>query len=163
MTGDDVSHDTAVARLRARGFELPEVPPPSGRSYSPYRQVDSAFYVAGQLPTVNGALLRQGLLGRDVEIEEGQHLARAAAVNCLAVGAAAVGSLDRLRLVQMLVFVACTADFADQATVADGATRLLLDVLGDDAAHARTAIGVASLPRNSPVEIQMVCTWKSPR
>jgi enamine deaminase RidA (YjgF/YER057c/UK114 family) len=78
------------------------------------------------------------------------------------VATAAVGDLERVRVVQMMVFVACTADFADQSTVADGASELLLTVLGDNGRHVRTAIGVAGLPRNSPVELQMVCADAAP-
>ncbi len=155
------STGTAILRLREHGFELPTVPTARAGSYAPFRQVGEAIHVAGQLPLVDGELPARGLLGADVDIAVGQRLACVAAVNCLAVGAAAVGSLDRLRIVQMLVFVASTPDFGDHATVADGATRLLLDVLGEDGAHARTAIGVAGLPRSSPVEIQMICTWNA--
>jgi enamine deaminase RidA (YjgF/YER057c/UK114 family) len=92
-----------------------------------------------------------------VSVEEGQELARIAALNAVAVAAAAVGDLERVRVVQMLVFVASDANFGEQSKVADGASELLLSVLGDQGRHARTAIGVAGLPRNSPVEIQMVC------
>ena len=88
-------------------------------------------------------------------------LARHAALNALAVAADAVGDLDRVRIVQMLVFVASTPEFGDQSKVADAASELLIDLLGENGRHARTAIGVASLPRNSPVEIQMVCTARS--
>jgi enamine deaminase RidA (YjgF/YER057c/UK114 family) len=97
------------------------------------------------------------LLGREVNIEQGQELARLAALNTLAVATAAIGELDRVRVVQMLVFVASTAEFGDHSQVADGASEILMTVLGDHARHARTSIGVAALPRNSPVEIQMVC------
>ena len=72
--------------------------------------------------------------------------------------AEAVGGLDRVRIVQMLVFVASTPEFGEQSRVAGAASDLLNEVLGENGRHARTAIGVAGLPRNSPVEIQMVCT-----
>jgi enamine deaminase RidA (YjgF/YER057c/UK114 family) len=85
-------------------------------------------------------------------------LARHAALNALAVAADAVGGLDQVRIVQMLVFVASTPEFGLQSKVADAASELLVDVLGENGRHARTAIGVASLPLNTPVEIQMVCT-----
>ena len=123
-----------------------------------HRSVDSSIYVAGQLPYQDGELLGQGTLGRDVDLEPGRELARQAALNALAVAADAVGGLDRVRIVQMLVFVASTPEFGQQSKVADAASELLVDVLGEHGRHARTAIGVASLPRNSPVEIQMVCT-----
>jgi enamine deaminase RidA (YjgF/YER057c/UK114 family) len=114
--------------------------------------------VAGQLPFKDGELLGQGVLGRDVDLEAGRELARHAALNALAVAAEAVGGLDRVRIVQMLVFVASTSEFGQQSKVADAASDLLIDVLGENGLHARTAIGVASLPLNAPVEIQMVCT-----
>jgi enamine deaminase RidA (YjgF/YER057c/UK114 family) len=114
--------------------------------------------VAGQLPYKDGVLLGEGILGRDIELETGRELARHAVLNCLAVAADAVGDLDRVRIVQMLVFVASTPEFGLQAKVADAASDLLVDVLGENGRHARTAIGVASLPLHTPVEIQMICT-----
>lgn len=147
---------SALDRLQALGLDLP----PVGEStkYLNHRRVDSSIHVAGQLPYKDGELLGQGTLGRDVDLETGRELARHAVVNCLAVAADAVGGLDKVRIVQMLVFVASTPEFGQQSMVADAASELLIDVLGEDGRHARTAIGVASLPRNSPVEIQMICT-----
>jgi enamine deaminase RidA (YjgF/YER057c/UK114 family) len=145
---------SAVERLQALGLELPAVG--ESTKYVNHRSVDSSIHVAGQLPYKEGELLGQGLLGRDVDLETGRELARHAALNAVAVDA--VGGLDRVRIVQMLVFVASTPDFGLQSKVADAASELLVDVLGENGLHARTAIGVAGLPRNSPVEIQMVCT-----
>ena len=147
---------SAVERLQALGLDLPAVGDSS--KYENHRSVDSSIYVAGQLPYKNGELLGEGTLGRDVDLESGRELARHAALNALAVAADAVGGLDRVRIVQMLVFVASTPEFGLQSKVADAASELLVGVLGENGRHARTAIGVASLPRNSPVEIQMVCT-----
>ena len=147
---------TALQRLRALGLELPGVGGDS--KYVNHRRVDSSIYVAGQLPYKDGELQGQGTLGRDVEVETARDLARQAALNALAVAADAVGDLDSVRIVQMLVFVASTPEFGDQSLVADAASELLIEVLGENGRHARTAIGVAGLPRNSPVEIQMVCT-----
>ncbi|SRR6266545_2472896 len=155
MTDIHTSTGSALVRLQALGLELPAV-----RESSPYvnhRAVDSSVHVAGQLPYKDGELLGQGIVGRDVDLETGRELARQAVVNALAVAADAVGGLDRVRIVQMLVFVASTPEFGEQSMVADAASELLVDVLGENGRHARTAIGVASLPRNSPVEIQMVC------
>lgn len=156
MTETDTNSATAKERLRALGLHLPAVGESS--PYDNYRGVGSSVHVAGQLPYEDGELLGQGTLGRDVDLEAGRVLARHAALNGLAVAAHAVGGLDRVRMVQMLVFVASTPEFGDQSKVADAASDLLLDVLGENGRHARTAIGVASLPRNSPVEIQMICT-----
>ena len=147
---------SAVRRLRALGLALPPVGPDS--TYVNHRRVDSSIHVAGQLPYKDGQLLGRGIVGRDVEVELARDLARHAVLNALAVAADAVGDLDRVRIVQMLVFVASTPEFGEQSRVADAASELLVDALGENGRHARTAIGVASLPRNSPVEIQMVCT-----
>ena len=119
--------------------------PPSvpSSTYVNHRTVDSSIHVAGQLPYKDGELLGQGILGRDVDLETGRELARQAALNALAVAADAVGDLDRVRIVQMLVFVASTPEFGQQSKVADAASELLVDVLGENGRHARTAIGVA--------------------
>lgn len=157
----ELTRATALARLHDLGYTLPEQGPEDPK-YAAYQRLDSAIYIAGQLPYVDGVLPAQGLLGRDVSVEQGQELARLAVLNALAVAVAALGELDRVRVVQMLVFVASTAEFGDQSTVADGASDLLLTLLGNHGRHARTAIGVAGLPRNSPVEIQMVCADVAP-
>ena len=156
MTEAPAGHRSAASRLKALGLDLPAV----GEStpYVNHRTVDGSVYVAGQLPYKDGELLGQGIVGRDVDLETARALARHAALNALAVAADAVGSLERVRIVQMLVFVASTPEFGQQSNVADAASELLVSVLGDNGLHARTAIGVAGLPRNSPVEIQMVCT-----
>ncbi len=156
MTEIQTTSESASERLHALGLSLPAI----GQStkYVNHRAVDSSVYVAGQLPYKDGELLGQGILGRDVDLETGRELARHAALNALAVAADAVGGLDQVRIVQMLVFVASTPEFGQQSNVADAASELLIELLGENGRHARTAIGVAGLPRNSPVEIQMVCT-----
>lgn len=147
---------SALDRLQALGLELPPVRP--GSPYENHRAVDSSVHVAGQLPFKDGELLGTGIVGRDVDVETARELARHSALHGLAVAAQALGGLDAVRMVQMLVFVASTPDLALQSRVADAASDLLLAVLGDNGRHARTAIGVAGLPLNSPVEIQMICT-----
>lgn len=156
MTEIHTKSGSATERLQALGLDLPAVRESS--KYENHRAVDSSVHVAGQLPFKDGELLGQGVLGRDVDLETGRELARHAVLNALAVAADAVGGLDRVRIVQMLVFVSSTPEFGQQSDVADAASELLVDVLGENGRHARTAIGVAGLPRNSPVEIQMVCT-----
>jgi enamine deaminase RidA (YjgF/YER057c/UK114 family) len=156
MTETHTTSGSARERLDALGLELPGVG--TDAKYLNHRSVDSSIYVAGQLPYKDGVLPAQGTLGRNVELETARDLARQAALNALAVAADAVGDLDRVRIVQMLVFVASTPEFGEQSRVADAASDLLIEVLGENGRHARTAIGVAGLPRNSPVEIQMVCT-----
>jgi enamine deaminase RidA (YjgF/YER057c/UK114 family) len=147
---------SASDRLQALGLDLPALGDDS--TYVNHRTLGSSIYISGQLPYKDGELLGQGIVGRDVDVQTARGLARHAALNALAAAAQAVGDLDRVRIVQMLVFVAGTPELGEQSRVADAASDLLVDVLGENGRHARTAIGVAGLPRNSPVEIQMVCT-----
>ena len=152
MTGTGSASD----RLRALGLALPRVGRDS--NYVNHRTVDSSIHISGQLPYRDGELLGQGTVGLDVDVPTARSLARQAALNALAVAADAAGDLDRVRIVQMLVFVASTPELGEQSRVADAASELLVEVLGENGRHARTAIGVAGLPRNSPVEIQLICT-----
>ncbi|MGX1471757.1 UNVERIFIED_CONTAM: enamine deaminase RidA (YjgF/YER057c/UK114 family) [Streptomyces canus] len=138
------------------GLALPELR--DNPYYVHHRTVGCTFHISGQLPYRDGELLGQGVVGRDVELERARELARHAALNALAAAVQAVGDLDRVQIVQMLVFVATTPDFSQQSNVANTASELVIEVLGQNGRHARTAIGVAGLPLNTPVEIQMVCT-----
>jgi len=156
MTETPTKSGSAEERLQGLGLTLPAVGP--GSPYDNHRAVGSAIHVAGQLPYEDGELQGQGVLGRDVDLETGRELARHAVLNALAVAADAAGGLDRVQIGQMLVFVASTPDFGLQSKVADAASDLLIEVLGENGRHARTAIGVAGLPLNSPVEIQMICS-----
>ncbi|EPJ39629.1 hypothetical protein STAFG_3337 [Streptomyces afghaniensis 772] len=148
--------DSASDRLQALGLALPELRENS--YYVHHRTVGSSIYISGQLPYRDGWLLGQGTVGRDIDLETARSLAHDAVLNCLAAAVQAVGDLDRVRIVQMLVFVASTPDFGEQSQVANAASELLIEVLGENGRHARTAIGVAGLPLNTPVEIQMICT-----
>lgn len=151
-----VTGDSASERLRTLGLELPVLA--SNAYFVDHRAVGSSIHIAGQLPFKDGVLLGQGVVGRDVDLETAQELARHCALNCLAAAVQAVGDLDRVRIVQMMVFVASPPDFGLQSRVANAVSELLIEVLGENGRHARTAIGVAGLPLNTPVEIQMVCT-----
>lgn len=145
---------TAADRLAELGLSLPPAPAPAA-AYVPSVVSNGLIMTAGQLPVVDGALPTTGRCGDRVDTEGAQQLARTAALNLLAVAAAAVdGDLDRLRLVKLVVFVASTPDFHEQHLVANGASELLADVLGDSGVHARSAVGVASLPLDSPVELE---------
>ncbi|MZF85098.1 RidA family protein [Streptomyces sp. SID5643] len=151
-----VKGDSASERLQALGLKLPVL---AGTTYLvPHRTESSTIHLSGQLPFKDGELPGQGVVGRDVDLETAQEFARHAALNALAAAVQAVGELDRVRIVQMLVFVACTPDFGEQSKVANAASELLIEVLGENGRHARTAIGVAALPLNAPVEIQVICT-----
>ena len=145
---------SARDRLTALGLELPPVANPAA-AYQPHTSAGGFVFTAGQLPVVDGALVRAGKLGADLDTTEGAELARTAALNVLAI-ADAVAGLDRVRVVKVTVFVASAPDFTEQHLVANGASELLGEVLGDAGVHARSAVGVAVLPMDAPVEVEAV-------
>lgn len=146
---------TPEQRLAELGITLPEPPAPAA-AYRPYRQSGALVFTAGQLPTVDGQLPVTGRLGAELDVEQGQRQARQAAINVLAQARAAAGDLGRVRVVKLTVFVASDPDFTSQHLVANGASELLGDVLGEEGVHARSAVGVAVLPLNAPVEIEAI-------
>lgn len=147
---------SALERLAELGEELPPVPEPAA-AYVPVATSGNLVLTAGQLPIVDGSLAMTGRVGEDVELDEAQDLARRAALNVLAVGASvADGDLDRLRVVKLTVFVASAPGFTEQHLVANGASNLVGEVLGDHGVHARSAVGVASLPLGAPVEVEAI-------
>lgn len=146
---------TPTQRLAAMGLTLPDPPAPAA-AYQPWSVVGDLVFTAGQLPIVDGRLERTGRLGDGLDTAEGAELARIAALNVLAIGARAVGDLDRLRVVKVTVFVASDPGFTEQHLVANGASELLAEVLGDHGVHARSAVGVPALPLGSPVEVEAV-------
>jgi len=140
-------------RLAELGLELPP-PPQAIAAYVPVVVHGSLAFVAGQVPMVDGALLHAGALGDSVSIEDGQEAARRAVLQSLSALRDALGSFDRLqRILKLDVFVASTPSFTDQPKVANGASELLVDVLGEAGRHARAAVGVASLPLGASVEV----------
>ncbi|SFP88622.1 Enamine deaminase RidA, house cleaning of reactive enamine intermediates, YjgF/YER057c/UK114 family [Amycolatopsis arida] len=140
-------------RLARLGLTLPE-PPAAVAAFQPYVRAGATVYVSGQIATRDGGLVATGRLGAEVDLATGQEAARACALNVLAQLHAAAGSLDAVaRLVKITVFVASDPAFTEQPRVADGASRLLLDVLGPAGEHARAAVGVAVLPQNTPIEV----------
>lgn len=150
----DANETTANDRLVELGLTMPEVPAPAA-AYVPSARTGSIVLTAGQLPLKDGDLCRTGKVGGDVELEDAQECARQAALNVLAVGASHVdGELDRLRVLKLTVFVASAADFTQQHLVANGASNLIGEVLGDNGVHARSAVGVPVLPLDAPVEVE---------
>lgn len=143
----------ADERLTELGIALPEPPTPAA-AYQPWSRAGSLIATAGQLPLVDGELVATGRLGAELDTAAGADAARAAAVNVLAVARAAAGSLEDVRVVKLTVFVASEPSFDEQHLVANGASELLGDVLGEAGVHARSAVGVASLPKGSPVEVE---------
>ena len=141
-------------RLAAMGVALPAAAAPVA-NYVGAVGSGTLLVVSGQLPLVEGRLLATGKLGGGVSVEQGAAAARACAINLLAQVAAKLGGLDRVtRVVRLGGFIACTADFIQHATVMNGASDLMADVFGDAGRHARSTIGVPSLPLDAPVEVE---------
>ncbi|RWN59906.1 RidA family protein [Mesorhizobium sp.] len=148
--------ETIEKRLSDLGVTLPVAAAPAA-NYVPYCRSGNLLFIAGQLPLSEGKLQASGLLGRDVDIAIGQEAAKYCAINILAQAKAALGDLEKIRrVVKITVFVASTPDFFEQHLVANGASDLLVAVLGDPGKHARAAVGAASLPLNAAVEIEAI-------
>lgn len=143
------------AQLASMGITLPDVPRPLA-IYRPAVRVGSLVLVSGQLPTRDGQVVNPGILGRDVSIEQGQEAARVAAINALAAAKALIGTLEGLRVVRTVGYVASTPDFTDHPQVVNGASILLRDVFGEEAGvGVRLAFGIASIPLGAPVEVEV--------
>jgi enamine deaminase RidA (YjgF/YER057c/UK114 family) len=148
---------TPEQRLAARGLELPALRPRAG-NYAGYVRTGNLLFLSGQ-----GADGWVGRVGADLTLEQGRRAAAACMLNLLAQARDALGSLDRIeRVVKVLGFVACTEDFDATPKVIDGASDLLVDVLGERGVHARSAIGAQSLPLGFAVEIEMVVQTADP-
>lgn len=144
------------ARLSALGLKLPEVVAPLA-AYVPAVRTGNMVYTAGQLPVADGQLVATGKVGAEVGTAEASALARTCALNALAAAASVSGGLAGIkRIVKVTGFVASAPDFTDQALVVNGASELLLEVFGEAGKHARSAVGMAVLPRNAPVEVELI-------
>ena len=143
------------ARLRELGYELPGVAKPLA-SYVPAVRVGDQVWTSGQLPLVEGALPLTGKVGAEVTTEQAQEQARIAALNALAAIDAEVGLDNVSRVVKIVGFVASDPAYADQPGVINGASDFIGEVFGDAGTHARSAVGVAALPKNAPVEIELI-------
>jgi enamine deaminase RidA (YjgF/YER057c/UK114 family) len=150
-----VTGPTASARLAALGLALPVVVPPLA-AYQPAVRSGSLVYTSGQLPMVDGVLAVIGKVGAGVSVTEAAAQARICALNALAAIDGLVGLDSVRRVVKVVGFVASAPGFHDQPQVVDGASLLLGEVFGDAGRHARSAVGVAELPRDAPVEVELV-------
>ena len=147
---------TPEARLAALGLELPPVPAPVA-AYVPAVRTGSHVYTAGQLPLVEGKLLMTGKVGAQVSVADAAALARTCALNALAALTSVAGGLSAVvRVVKVTGFVASDPGFTDQPRVVNGASELLLEVFGEGGRHARSAVGMAALPFDAPVEIELI-------
>lgn len=144
------------ARLKALDLTLPEAKAAIA-TYVPFVHFSGQLIVSGQLPLKDGDITVAGQLGREMTVPQGQDAARLCALNILAQAKAALGDLDRIvQLLRLNGFVNATPDFADHSKVINGASDLMVEILGDKGRHTRIAIGCASLPLNAAVEIDAV-------
>ena len=144
-----------VARLAELGYEVPPVVAPVA-AYVPAVRTGQHVYVSGQLPFVDGRLLATGKCGDTVTTEEAKKAAERCALNLLGAVHALVGLDSVVRVVKIVGFVASAPGYTDQPEVVNGASELLGKVFGEAGQHARSAVGVAELPRNTPVEVEAI-------
>jgi enamine deaminase RidA (YjgF/YER057c/UK114 family) len=147
----------AEQNLKSLGWQLPLAPGPLG-AYVPVVRVGSLLFLSGQLPLRDGKLTATGLVGATVSEEAAKDAMRQAAFNALAIIRAELGSLDRVtRIVRLTGYVAGISEFGNQPAVTNAASEIFLQLFGSErGCHARSAIGAASLPRNAPVELEVV-------
>jgi enamine deaminase RidA (YjgF/YER057c/UK114 family) len=147
---------TVDERLAELGLQLPEVAKPAG-AYVPAITTGNLVYTAGQLPSTGGVLPATGKVGAEVSADDAKQFARVCVLNGLAAAKGVIGSLDRIvKVVKVVGFVASDPAFTGQPGVINGASELLGEIFGEAGAHARSAVGVAVLPLDAPVEIEFV-------
>ncbi|MDA8796066.1 MAG: RidA family protein [Aquiluna sp.] len=146
--------------LAALGLELPEVATPAG-AYVPAVISGNLVFTAGQIPLVDGKLMAEGRLGAEITAEQGKEIAQRCALNAIAAVKSVLGDLERVKkVVKVVGFVASTPEFTAQPGVVNGASELLQAAFGDVGIHARSAVGVAVLPLNSPVEVELIVEFE---
>lgn len=147
---------TPNARLAELGLTLPPVAKPLA-AYIPATRVGSQILTSGQLCTVDGTLVATGKVGAEVSPEDATVAARICALNALAAAAEVAGGLDRItRIVKLVVFVSSAPGFTGQPAVANGASQLMGEIFGEAGVHVRSAVGVAVLPLDAAVELELV-------
>lgn len=143
-------------KIAELGLSLPESSKPLA-AYIPAVQSGHLVFTSGQLPMRDGQLLRTGKVGKEVSLEDAKALAETCALNALAAIKMAIGDLDKIqRVVKVVGFVASAPDFTGQPSVVNGASEFLGRVFGDSGIHARSAVGVAVLPLDAPVEVELI-------
>ena len=144
------------AKLKELGLTLPDPPKPVA-NYVPVVRVGDLLFLSGVLPSRDGQLIMTGKLGQDLTIEQGKEASRLAVLNGLSIVRHETGSLDRVkRIVKMVGHIASAPGFTDQPQVLNGASDLLVSLFGEAGRHARVAVGAAELPRQAPVEIELI-------
>jgi enamine deaminase RidA (YjgF/YER057c/UK114 family) len=147
---------TPEDRLATLDIHLPDAPTPFG-AYIPAVQTGNLVFLTGMLATSGHAVKTPGIVGKQLDISAGRDAARIAALNALALAKKHLGTLNRVkRIVRLGVYIAATPEFTDHAKVADAASELLRDVLGEQTMSSRLVFGVASLPLGSPIELEVI-------
>jgi len=147
---------TIEQKLAELGLELPTVATPAG-AYVPAVISGNLVFTAGQIPLVDGVLMATGKVGNEISPEFAKEIAQRCALNALAAIKSVLGDLSRVkRVVKVVGFVASTPEFTGQPGVLNGASELLGKVFGDAGLHARSAVGVAALPLDAPVEVELI-------
>lgn len=155
-----MSKDVFENKLEKLGFELPLVPAPQG-SYVPFVISGGHVYLSGALPVVDGQLVHCGIVGGDINIEHAREASQICILNLLANLKVALGTLDRVtQVVRIGGFVRATPEYSRHPEVINAASDLIVDIFGETGRHARFAVGVASLPRNSCVEIDAIIAFE---
>ena len=144
------------AKLKELGVTLPDPPKPVA-NYVPVVRVGDLLFLSGVLPSRDGQLVMTGKFGQNLSIEQGMEASRIAVLNGLSIIQREAGSLDRVkRIVKMVGHIASAQGFTDQPQVLNGASDLLVSLFGEAGRHARVAVGAAELPRQAPVEIELI-------
>ncbi|WP_297850582.1 RidA family protein [uncultured Corynebacterium sp.] len=146
---------TPSERLAELGVELPQVAAPVA-AYVPAAKVGNQVWTSGQLPFIDGNLPATGKVGAEVSANDAYNYARAAVLNALAAVDSVVGLDNVTRVVKIVGYVASAPDFTGQPGVVNGASELIGDIFGDAGAHVRSAVGVAVLPLDAPVEVELI-------
>ena len=147
---------SANQRISDLGIVLPQVATPAG-AYVPAVVSGHLVFTAGQIPRVEGKLAATGKVGKDLSAEQAREIARICALNAVAAVKSVIGDLDRVKkIVKVVGFVASDPDFSQQPAVVNGASELLEQIFGDKGIHARSAVGVAVLPLDAPVEVELI-------
>ena len=148
------------AKLTEMGIVVPEAPKPVA-AYVPAVQIGDIIYTSGQIPFVDGQIKYKGKLGKEVTVEQGYDAAKVCVINALAAVKSLAGSLDNIeKIIKVVGFVNSAPGFTDQPKVINGASELLAEVFGQAGAHARSAVGVAELPIDSAVEVELIVKLK---
>lgn len=159
MTSADEAVSAVETRLRDLGITIPQVAAPVA-AYVPAVVSGNYVYTSGQLPFINGELPATGKVGSDIDAGQAKEYAAICAVNALAAVKSQIGDLDRVsRIVKVVGFVASDPAFTGQPGVINGASELLGEVFGEAGAHARSAVGVAVLPLDAPVEVEIIAEF----